>query len=313
MIVTELYDGQGLGNQLWCYFVTRSIAENLGFNFGIESRNRFKGEEFINLDFGKDVEGGQGPEGGPPISLPNGINFYYREIISSHPSTKVNISKKDSNMCRVQDNTKIDGCMQSLEYLDLDKVKNWVDIKSHRNIQDYSDDNLCVIHIRGGDFMGSSASLDNDYFRRAEKIMISRNPEIKFVIVTDDVVYARSIFPEYSIVGGSSTSENDNRKASHHIGGPVWMDWTILYNAKNIIISSSSFSFWPSLLNLNNPFVIAPMFWGDYKNSDGYWSCWEMIADKWFYLDKLGNLKSSSECLSERDKYLKNNSFIYGN
>jgi len=161
--------------------------------------------------------------------------------------------------------------------------------------------------------MGSSASLDNDYFRRAEKIMISRNPEIKFVIVTDDVVYARSIFPEYSIVGGSSTSENDNRKASHHIGGPVWMDWTILYNAKNIIISSSSFSFWPSLLNLNNPFVIAPMFWGDYKNSDGYWSCWEMIADKWFYLDKLGNLKSSSECLSERDKYLKNNSFIYGN
>lgn len=313
MIVTELYDGQGLGNQLWCYFVTRSIAENRGLDFGIESKYRFKGEEFIELDFGKEVKGGCGPEGGPPDRLPDGIDFYYREIVSSHPSTKINISKKDYNMCLVQDNTKIDGCMQSLRYLDLEKVKGWIKINPNKNIQEYSDTNICVIHIRGGDFMGSSSFLDNDYFNRAVKIMISRNPEMKFVIVTDDIVYAKSIFPNYPIVGGSSTAETDGRKASHHIGGPVWMDWTILYNSKNIITSSSSFSFWPSILNPNNPFVIAPMFWGDYKNSDGYWSCWEMIVEKWFYLDRFGSLKSSDECLLERDIYLINNPLLHGN
>jgi len=312
MIVTELYNGQGLGNQLWCYFVTRSIAENLGFDFGIDSKFRFKGGGFIDLDFGKEVKGGYSPEGGPPNKLPEGVEFYYREIVSLHPSSKINISRKDHNMCLIHDNTKIDGCMQSLEYLDLEKVKSWISIDPQKNIQDYSDNNICVIHIRGGDFKGSSAFLDNDYFRKAEKIMISRNPNMKFVVVTDDILYARSIFPNYPIVGGSSTSEPDDKKASHHIGGPVWMDWTILYNAKNIIISSSSFSFWPAILNLNSPFVIAPMFWGDYKNSDGYWSCWEMIVDQWFYLDRFGNLKSSSDCLFKRDEYLVNNPTLYG-
>jgi hypothetical protein len=307
MIVTELYDGQGLGNQLWCYFVTRAIAENLGLQYGIMRSDKFKGRDFMTLDMGNVVVGGSGPEGGPPDSLPLQIEYYYKELVHDHPVNKVNISSMDPNLLSIKDNTKIDGCMQSLEYLDLEKIKSWFTINDGKNIIDYSGDDICVVHIRGGDFLGSTAILDRNYFRRSKEIILERNPDVKFVIVTDDVNYARDIFPNHPIVGGSATNQSDNNKASHHIGGPIWMDWSILYNAKNIILSSSSFSFWPAITNMNNPFVIAPMYWGDFARSDGYWSCWEMIVDKWMYLDRSGVLKSSELCILERDLYKNNN------
>lgn len=307
MIVTELYDGQGLGNQLWCYFVTRTLADNLGFEYGIMRPDKFKGRDFMDIDMGNSVIGGIGPEGGPPVSLPVGMKFYYKEFVYEHPINGVNISKMDPNLLSIKDNTKIDGCMQSLKYIDLERIKSWFSINNDKNITDYSSDDICVVHIRGGDFLGSTAILDRNYFKKAKEIILSRNPKIEFVIVTDDINYARGIFPDYPIVGGSATGQSDINKASHHIGGPIWMDWSILYNAKNIILSSSSFSFWPAITNTHDPFVIAPMYWGDFSRSDGYWSCWEMIVDKWMYLDRFGVLKSSELCISERDLYEKNN------
>ena len=66
MIVTELYNGQGLGNQLWSYVVTRTLALDRGFDFGVMHPEKFKGSAFLDMDFGKQVIGGAGPEGGPP-------------------------------------------------------------------------------------------------------------------------------------------------------------------------------------------------------------------------------------------------------
>jgi len=64
MIVNELYNGSGLGNQLWRYTVTRVIALNNGYEFGIMNSHKFKAPNIMNLDFGKEVIGGTGPEGG---------------------------------------------------------------------------------------------------------------------------------------------------------------------------------------------------------------------------------------------------------
>lgn len=85
MLITELYNGQGLGNQLWSYVVTRALALDRGLDFGIMSPEKFKGESFLELDFGKKVEGGSGPEGGPPETLPAGIMNYYAEKEVWHP------------------------------------------------------------------------------------------------------------------------------------------------------------------------------------------------------------------------------------
>jgi hypothetical protein len=170
-------------------------------------------------------------------------------------------------------------------------------------IEEFSSDNICVIHIRGGDFRGSTSILGSDYYQRAVDIIKLKNPEMEFVIVTDDINYSRSVLPGDRIVGGSSLSQSDNMKAEHHVGGPIWMDWSIIKNARYLIISSSSFSFWPSFLNTRKKKIIAPMYWGDHKGSDGYWSCWETIVDGWFYLDRNGDFFSSLECKKKRDDY----------
>lgn len=307
MIVTELYNGQGLGNQIWCYVVTRSISKKLGIEYGIMSPHKFKGQDFLDVEFGNPVVGGDGPEGGPPTSLPEGIDFYYKEKVSSHPSNGVNISKKDADMLEIGDRTKIDGCMQSLDYLvEVEEIEKWVRTKEGKEIDEFSDDNICVIHVRGGDFMGSTSILSESYYRRSIEEMKVQNPLMDFVVVTDDVEYVRRILPEYKIVGGSSSGNSDERKASHHIGGPIWMDWSIIKRSKYLILSASSFSFWPSFLNREAKKIIAPMYWGDHKRSDGYWSCWDMIVDGWEYLDKMGNLHSSDECKIKREEYEKN-------
>lgn len=307
MLVSELYNGQGLGNQLWCYVVTRIIAEKNKYDFGIMSTHKFKGSQFLEIDFGKDVVGGSGPEGGPPTILPDQIGSYYKEKMTRHPNG-LDISKLDTQMVDISDNTKIDGNMQSLKYIKdhRDLIKSWIHIKPDFQINQYSSDNICIIHIRGGDFKGSSSILDSDYYNKAIENMMKINTNMVFYIITDDVNFANSILPNIQIIGGSSTNTQDINKASHHNGGPVWIDWSILYNCKNAILSASSFSFWPVWLN-DDVNVIAPMYWADYKNSDGYWSTGDIIVDGWKYLNKIGELKTSEDCLKSKKEYEEKN------
>ena len=196
MIVTELYDGQGLGNQLWCYAALRCVSKELGFDFGVMTAGKFKGREFLEIDFGKEVIGGHGPEGGPPVSLPDGVQNYFLEKKVDHPIARILISKSDSNLYKIEDGTKIEGNFQSIDYVSehREDLQKWIKIIPEKNLMDFSDPSICVVHIRGGDFLGSSAYLDVNYYRNAVSKMKEKNGDMKFVIVTDDVSYARSIF-----------------------------------------------------------------------------------------------------------------------
>jgi hypothetical protein len=56
MIMTEMYHGQGLGNQLFCYVTTRCIAADKNVEFGLKGlknlgdrRYNDKGLYFMNL------------------------------------------------------------------------------------------------------------------------------------------------------------------------------------------------------------------------------------------------------------------------
>ena len=289
MIVTELYNGQGLGNQLLCYVVTRLIAERNNYEFGIMGLEKFKGRDFMALDFGNKVVGGSGPEGGPPSKLPDTIRNYYKEKQTFHPDTRLDITKQDLEMLNVKDHTKIDGIMQSINYIKDHKAKisSWLQI-SKKSLK--MSDDLCVIHIRGGDFNHSLAMLGASYYSSAIKHMLSMNKDMKFVIVTDDPGTATRILPNIPIVGSSVTNLQDEFKASHHIGGPVGIDYEILNTCKNVIMSASSFGFWPVWTNGNNPNVIAPKYWAAHKQSDGYWSCGESRVDEWKFLDREGSL-----------------------
>lgn len=312
MIVTEFYNGQGLGNQLWNYFVTKIVANKNGYTHGVMSKEKFKGKEFLEIDFGQEVLGGSGPEGGPPFSLPEGIVNYYREKLVRHPNS-LDISKSDDNLFKIQDNTKIDGNLQSFEYIknNKDLINSYFKIKEGFSIEDYNQENICIIHIRGGDFGGSSALLGNDYYQRGIDKMLEYNKDMKFYIITDDIEYAKRLFPNIQIIGGSVSGMVDSNKAGHHIGGPIWMDWSILYNCKNTIISASSFSFWPVWLNKNNANVIAPMYWADYKKSNGYWSCGDSLIPDWGYVNRDGNFYAYEECLKLKNEYENNNKNLW--
>jgi hypothetical protein len=300
MIITELYNGQGLGNQLWCYVVTRVIAQKNGYEFGIMSPNKFKGSDFLEIDFGKEVTGGIGPEGGPPTKLPDGIQTYYKEKMITEPTYKYDVSVLDNDLIKIKDNTKIDGVMQDENYIiDYKKeITQWLKIKSEKNILDYSNDEICVIHVRGGDFRGSLALLGGKYYTDSIEKMKTINNVKKFVAITDDIHYCNSILPNIEIVS-SSKYGNDNRKAQHHIGGPIHTDFTILKNARYSIISSSSFSWWATWINSENKFVIAPKYWAAHKISNGFWSTGGSLTKGWNYIDKNGELFTYDDCKKE--------------
>lgn len=312
MIITEFYDGQGLGNQLWCYAVIRAIAKEKGYKFGISGINKFKGKEFLEIDFGENVIGGYGPEGGPPIALPNGIKNYYKEKEIFHPNLNINITKIDPGILKIEDSTKIDGTLQSVSYLNnhRDEIKKWFKIKEEKNIKNYSSDDICIVHIRGGDYHHTTAILKPDYYKNSVLHMKQKNKNMKFYIITDDVRYAKYIFPEFEIIGSAMTGVVDSNKASHHQGGPIWMDWTILNNCKNVILSSSSFSWWPVWLNTQAK-VIAPMYWLEHKRSDGFWSCGDSLVEDWEYLHRDGNFYSYEECLILKNMYEYENKYLW--
>jgi hypothetical protein len=302
MIVTEFYNGQGLGNQLWCYFVTRVICENKGYEYGIKCPEKFKGREFITISFGNDVIGGSGPEGGPPVYLPNEIKYYYREKFQRHPNG-MDISRFDDGLYNILDSTKIDGCMQSFNYIKdyRDIIFKWFEIKKNHVISD----DVCLVHIRGGDFKGSSAILNSNYY--LESINKMRDIGVnKFLVITDDVKFSKILLPDIEIYGSSTSGIKDLNQASHHIGGDISVDFSLLNSCKNVIISASSFSWWAVWLNKNIQNVIAPKYWAANSISDGYWSCGDSLVDGWTYLHN-EKLYSYEECLLEKNEYEKKN------
>lgn len=304
MIVSELYDGQGLGNQLWNYVLARIIADRNKCDFSILGRERFKGSEFLDIDFGAELRGGSSPEGGPPDILPDGILHYYRERQERFMNTTADISRTDPGLLTLPPQTKFDGICQSTKYLTgyRDSILEWISVKDA--YKPASDDQTCIIHMRCGDFSGlKDIFLPASYYRQAIEYLKTVNPAMKFFCVSDQPEIARQVLPEAEMIGASIMSTQDPKKAAHHHGGPIGIDFSLLMNAKYLIIPNSSFAWWAAYLNRQNPVVIAPKYWARYNTSDGFWSTSDIITDQFTYLDKNGRLFSPGECWEEKNTF----------
>lgn len=291
MIVTELYKGQGLGNQLACYITTRVIAKDRGYAFGIMHPERFKGADFLDLDFGLPVTGGRGPEGGPPEILPDGIKYYYTERKIIHPESGADIRTYDKNLVSVLDNTKMDGLMQDERYIAHRKneIREWLKVREEHECYDYADDNTCVINFRGGEYARhKDFFLNKEYWENAVKHMLKINPNFRFIVITDDVFTAKKFFPDFDVFHFS-----------------IAKDYVVIKNAHYLILSNSSFAWFPAWLNENLKFCIAPKYWARHNISDGYWSLGYNITSGWHYLDREGVLSDYQTCLEELKGYEK--------
>ena len=302
MISNELYDGQGLGNQLWNYAVTRVAAHRKGYGFSILGQEKFKGRDFMSLDFGIKLKGGFSPEGGPPHSLPQGILHYYRERKEVLRDTKVDISRTDPGIFEMGESTKFDGNCQSTKYLEgyRDKILSWIKIKDEYK-QFVLDKNACVIHMRCGDFASiKDVFLPQSYYLKAMECIKTLNPEVKFFCVTDEKEKAESILPGVEVIGSVLQGKEDQNKASHHRGGPIGVDFSYLMNATYLIIPNSSFSWWAAYLNTKRKVVVAPKYWARYNTSDGFWSTSDIITPGFVYLDREGKPCTAEECSREK-------------
>jgi len=290
MITTEIYNGQGLGNQLWCYVTTRVVATDKGYGFGIQSPAKLKCLDFLELDLGQPVIGGNGPEGGPPTELPQGITHYYQERRINHPKNGVDIRTFDRNIPAVPDNTKIDGILQDEQYIlhRKDEIREWLKVKPVFECFDYASDDICVINFRGGEYTTiKNVFLPQKYWDDAITQMRKIRPNFTFVVITDDVATAKKFFPTFDVFHFS-----------------IAKDYVVLKNAHYLILSNSSFACFPAWLNKNLQFCIAPKYWSQYNTSDGFWGCSYNMTHDWMYLDRAGSIFTYEQCQTEFKQYM---------
>jgi hypothetical protein len=282
MLTTDITGN--LGNHLWQYAVCRTIAEDVGLTWGInpipygdyhQGANQM---DFMNIDFGLKVEG---------------IEYEYKETITQiHHVDVVNIHHYDSDIrSKITDNTKLVGCWQTEKYIKHNKenIKKWFEIKKEnvdvyeeklKNSNIHLDDNTCVINIRGGEYRGYPLLiLNKEYFLNAMNHIKKHNPNINFIVVSDDVGYASSLL-------GLPTYHFD-----------IGMDYYMINKAKYLILSKSSFAYFPAWLNENCNMVIAPKYWSRHNVSNGYWGNSDIQTEGWLYLSKENEIFTYEECI----------------
>lgn len=299
MITTEFYHGQGLGNQLFVYVTTRAIALDKAVDFGYTGLENFgdrryndKGLYFMDLDLGK------------PVNRDQIVNYYKEKETriktnSSHHDATIgcDIRLIDNDLTKIPDNCKIDGIMQGEDYFYHRKkeIIQWMKLKPEHDCKDFVSDDICVINFR--DYKGNSELyLERDYWVMAIYHMLNINPNMQFLVITENPSVAKEMLPELS----------DN---IFHFD--VGKDYSIIKNARWLILSNSSFAYFPAFTNQEAKLIIAPKYWARHNVSNGYWSCGYNLYRDFMYMDRNGNLQTYNECLREFEIY-KQITKIYG-
>lgn len=232
MLIGKIHKGSGLGDQLFSYIITRVIALDKGYEFGFVGAEFFKGKDFMNLDWGKSVPYSyfiEEPSG--KLSLDKEGIFNVFEINKPYYDPEVNF---------VEDGTVIDGYgSQDERYFEhkLEQIKEWLKIQPF-----FMSDDLCVINFRGGEFTAfPDLFLPKEYWDKAIRLMLVKNPDMKFEVHTDDPITAKTFFPDYPIISG------------------IDLNWRSVRYAKHAIIANSAFGIIPRLLSGED--TIAPRYW----------------------------------------------------
>jgi len=219
-----MHKGSGLGNQLFRYVGTKIIAMEKGEPHTMIAPELFKGKDFLKLD----IE-------------PNVIKYTIKE-----PSGEVVPESYEGVL---------DGEFQNEKdfYPHIDKVREWLWTKPLYDPYEESEHPhtpLCVINFRGGEYVGvPELFLPQEYWDKALDMMWEMEPEMEYLVVTDDPITARKFFPDYTI----SHDEHD---------------WRMIRNADYLILSNSSFAILPAYLNENEPYIVAPKYWARYNTRE---------------------------------------------
>ena len=241
-------DGQGLGNQLWNYVVMRSIAKFKSYDFGVLDYEKFKGKEFLPIKISS-------------TSIPEeelmGQDFFYENLYYDRSLKNISCDY-DPTILNIKDNVILEGLFQSEKYLIPNKsiINEFLIINKSSFKLNYDPENTCILNIRGGEYKRhKNLILPKSYWIDAMKNMELLNPKIKFKIVTDDPRYSKLLLPNIEVLKGD-----------------IKKDFLSLSSAKYLIISNSSFSYFPMAINKWPKIIIAPLYWSRFGNNLNRWA-----------------------------------------
>lgn len=252
MLVGKLQNGSGLGDMLFRYITVRTIAQEKEFDYGFIGKENFKGDAFMELDFGKDVPVWDGEAG---IVYP----FGEWEEKCIRDENGVDVRSFDPEINFVEDHTIIDGSFEDSKYWghNLPNISKWLAVEP-LNVPVLT----IVTGFRGGEYASNpDLFLPLEYYEEAmSKMPMCAN----FEIHTDDVALARQFFQNYKWSGKSTTSFVENTPISHSKHTNMGFNWRSARYAKYAIIPNSAFFIIPRLLkHLEDPtaVTIAPRYW----------------------------------------------------
>lgn len=300
MLGTELLKGQGLGNQLFCYVTTRCIAMDNHLDFSILGSETMAnnihsdcGMYFMDLDYG----------------VPS-VKEDYEQIYaekedrlfignSKHDLTHgCYVTGIDDQMLRPRDNTLLVGNMQAEAYYlaHREEIREWLKVKEEYDCMEYSRDNLCILHLRCSDYLDCpELYLRKKYWKDGIRNMKKINPAMEFMIITNDVKEANKILPNIPAYNFDLAK-----------------DYAIIKNAKYLLLSNSSFGYFPAFTSTTVQYILAPKYWARHNVSNGYWASEQNIYENWHYQDRRGQVFDYNECLQELEDY-KKMSLLYQN
>lgn len=280
MIVIELYQGQGLGNQLWVYAAARSIAEQLKVPFILLGAERFKGNGFLHIK----SEVGISVAEAAMVAKNSRWNSFHEALFYDRILKYIS-SGFDGRVVKLSGINKLDGLFQSEKYFfgDLERSKRYFPLDNVFQTKNMVADDTCIINLRGGEYKRhKNFILPGSYWKAAIKNMESIANIRKFLVVTDDVRYARSMFPKFDVLKGG-----------------IGDCYANLYNAKYLILSNSSFAYFPVKTGGNSKFVIAPKYWARYGNPFKRWASTANLYESWLWQSPDGQLSTFGDCLPD--------------
>jgi hypothetical protein len=288
MIGVKFHKGQGLGNQLFTYVSTKSLAHDLNMehcifnsqNFGAPRWNQ-NGIYFLNIS----VKESHVSENKFQLYLEKEQRLYFDN--NKHDmKLGCDVRGYDKELKhKIKPYTLIEGLLQHEDYFIHNKKRifKWLEVKKEFETSEFCSDDICIINFRGGEYVGQKELfIGLDYYKNSIEIMKQINSSMEFVVITDDVYNAKLFFKKIPC---------------YHFD--IAKDYISIKNAKYLILSNSSFPFFAVFTNEVLKFLIAPKYWARFNVSNGYWATNQNIYSGWNYLDRKGKLFSSEQCKNE--------------
>ncbi len=305
MIGTEFLKGQGLGNRLFCYVSARCIALDHGQTFGTAGQQLFHAEH-LDVDLGTPIREEERSafqrydEAEERIIVRDSVHDLTHGcyIAGADPALCPDARERDG----VPDFSRdllIYGNLQDESYFGAHRkeIRQWLRVRPAYESGEYTAEDLCVINVRGGEYADDEALfLCRRYYLDACRLMQGYYEEIRsslpggtelperlrFLVVTDDEEAAHRLLPGFAV---------------HHFGPEK--DYVTLKNARYLILSNSSFGFFPAYTSETVRRIIAPKYWARHNSSDGFWASAQNIYQEFLYLGRDGRLCTPEQCRKE--------------